>query len=1032
MKKYHTLVFLVLFLVGHLISLTTSYAQIPEITKQRLLRTSSLDAIRVIKITNDGGFIAGVQSSSTAGFDKSEVSRGLNDYWVYKASRSGALQWEHTLGGAQNDNIKSITITSDGGYLLAGESASPISGDKTESSIGTDIWLLKLDSNGNLLWQNTIQASADDSVASVLEAVDGGFYILGTSTSGVGYDKTSVNYGSNDLWLIKINASGNVVWDKGFGGTGADVVLYPELLKFFDNGDLLIASSSSSGISGNKTVGNNGSYDFWLLRCDTAGNVKWQKNIGGSSDDQITDIKNVRGNAFLITSSSSSPASGDKLENYIGYPAASHPYDYWAVKIDTSGTIIWQNTIGGNSDDQVAGAVESDSGLIYLSGISFSGISGDKIVPQIGGGDLWLVILDSLGNLIGQNSWSSSGRDIYGWPDYKAGKCIIGERADLAGSGDILELPHPKGNWNSWIVTLDDRNTKHYIHGHVFADLNNNCVRDFGEPNLYSTFVTNANEERTAYALNGNYSIATSSEDAALYVSNLDTLYRLGCHASDTILVAFNSGSAVDTFNIDFPVHSAYHCLQTEITGFDATFPRICDTLQFNLNFYNNSFDTAYNAFVLIKADTADLHGFHSPSSYVLMGDTMAFSLGNLAPFQTGTITFFAQLDCDADIGTALCQKAWIYPGSNCSTSSAYDSSQVTIDGSCQGDTLQITLTNDSKHDMITSGVIRYYNEEILVDQLVYQLPAHSQRIARYFAVPSSTMTFVVSQNPNHPVQPNLIYQNDKCALVSSPKMNTIFLRFPRYDESYNYQEKCQVIRGSYDPNLKSVVPEGYFSNHLIASDQLLQYRIDFQNTGTDTAFRVEIIDTLSSNLDVKTFIPGASSSPYTVSLENDRIMHFIFYPISLPDSGASQVHSHGYVSFSIKPKSGISKGSRIDNLVDIYFDLNDPVRTNTVTSTVYDTVFIALGIEAMNVSSSSDAVLFPNPAERTFIVKLSQAVDNMDLILENIEGKTVKQERMTNQNIHSVDVSSLQSGTYFLKGLQLGKPIFTKKVVIY
>jgi len=1009
-----------------------SNSQIPTLVKQRLLRTTNLDAIRVVKLTPDGGFILGVISSSDAGYDKSQPSLGGNDFWIYKASRSGSLQWEKTIGGSSNDNIKSITLTRDGGYLLAGESSSPVSGNKTEASIGADIWLVKLDASGNILWDNTIQAAGNDTLGSVIEASDGGFYLLSTSTSGIGYDKTTVNYGSNDIWLIKTNSSGAVVWDKNFGGSGVDVVQYPGMINFFNNGDLIIGSNSTSGVSGNKTVGNLGSYDFWLMRLDTAGNMKWQRDMGGRSDDQLTEIRLAHDGNFLLASTSQSPASGDKTEDPVGYPLALYIYDYWVLKMDTASNIIWQNTIGGTMDDQVGGLRESDSGKIYVSGISFSSISGDKVVPQIGVGDLWLIVLDSVGNLIAQNSWGNFAREIYAWPDYKDGNLIIAERADDGSSGDILEIPHPHGAWNSWIVRFSDANVKHIIHGNVFADLNNNCVKDSTEPNLFSTFITDAQNEHSSYALNGNYSITTNSNSASLYVSNLDSLYRLGCRSSDTFNVAFNAGSAVDTFNLNFPVHSIYHCIRTEITGFDATFPRRCDTLLYSINYYNNSFDTAENSFIILSYDTLNLHGFRSASSYTDFGDTIVFHLGSLAPFQTGTINFTAQLGCSTDIGTALCLKAYIYPLSNCGASASYDSSQVVVGAECMGDSLRVHLSNESSHDMLTTGIMRYFSDEVFADQIIYQLPAHGERSITYYAAPQSTMTLEVSQNQYHPAQPELIYQNDKCALVTTPKMNTIFLRFPRYDESYSYEEKCAVIRGSFDPNLKSVLPEGYFSNHFIASNQQLQYRIDFQNTGTDTAFRVEIIDTLSSNLDVKTFIPGASSSPYTVSLENDRIMHFIFYPISLPDSGASQVHSHGYVSFSIKPKSGISKGSRIENLVDIYFDLNDPVRTNTVTSTVYDTVFIALGIEAMNVSSSSDAVLFPNPAERTFIVKLSQAVDNMDLILENIEGKTVKQERMTNQNIHSVDVSSLQSGTYFLKGLQLGKPIFTKKVVIY
>jgi hypothetical protein len=134
--------------------------------------------------TIDGGYLLGGFSESSASGDKTENSQGGRDYWVVKLDGSGAVQWDNTIGGSSGDNLNSVIQTSDGGYLLGGESSSPASGDKTENSLGNDdYWVVKLDGSGAVEWDHTIGGSNSDQLNSVFQTIDGGYLLGGSSNS---------------------------------------------------------------------------------------------------------------------------------------------------------------------------------------------------------------------------------------------------------------------------------------------------------------------------------------------------------------------------------------------------------------------------------------------------------------------------------------------------------------------------------------------------------------------------------------------------------------------------------------------------------------------------------------------------------------------------------------------------------------------------------------------------------------------------------------------------------------------------------
>ena len=271
---------------------------------------SSAETAKSAALTSDGGSILGGISQSGISGDKTGHARGSMDYWIVKLDASGTVQWDKTFGGSGADFFKEVIQTADGGYMVAGHSSSPISGDKTIASKGgNDYWILKLDAGGNIQWQRVFGGASNETMGSVVQTNDGGYMIGGSSESLPGGDKTSPNRGGADYWLLKLNASGNIQWQKTIGGNSHDFLNSIVLLA---DGTYICGGFSSSNAFHDKTENTNGAIDIWVVKIDANANIQWQNTIGGDREDYISwsDIHQTADGGYLLGGSSNSSMSG--------------------------------------------------------------------------------------------------------------------------------------------------------------------------------------------------------------------------------------------------------------------------------------------------------------------------------------------------------------------------------------------------------------------------------------------------------------------------------------------------------------------------------------------------------------------------------------------------------------------------------------------------------------------------------------------------------------------------------------------------
>jgi hypothetical protein len=277
---------------------------------QKTIGGSGSDALNQIINDENGYFLACTSSSNISG-EKTENRRGLSDYWIIRINNLGNIISQKTIGGDRNDVLTSL-IKTNNGLVLAGFSDSAISGEKTENRRGVigenDFWIVNIDNNYNILWQRTFGGSLNDRLYNIIPTLDGGFLLAGDSNSSISADKTETNFGDYDIWLVKISNIGNIEWQKTLGGSQTEV--FGDILQT-DDGGFLVGCYSNSSISGNKTENTKGLNDYWVIKLSESGTIEWQKVIGGNDQDNLTSLTK-NGQGYVLGGSSKSNFSGDK------------------------------------------------------------------------------------------------------------------------------------------------------------------------------------------------------------------------------------------------------------------------------------------------------------------------------------------------------------------------------------------------------------------------------------------------------------------------------------------------------------------------------------------------------------------------------------------------------------------------------------------------------------------------------------------------------------------------------------------------
>jgi len=316
---------------------------LPVLTWDKTYGGSGWDCASSLIQTTDGGYaVAGWTGSKGA---------GEADFWVIKLDNQGNRVWDRTYGGSGRDEARALIQTTDGGYAVAGDTRSKGAG-------GDDFWVIKMDSQGNMIWDKTFGGSYYDWARSLIQTTDGGYAVAGwTGSQGAG---------GVDFWVIKLDEQGNRVWDRTYGGSGWDWA--SSLIQTTDGGYAVAGSTYSKGAGKN---------NFWVIKLDEQGNRVWDRTYGGSGRDEVYSLIQTTDDGYAVAGFTYSKGAGES--------------DFWVIKLDSQGKMIWDKTFGGSYNDAASSLIQTTDGGYA--------VAGDTTSKDAGKEDFWVIKLDEQGNL---------------------------------------------------------------------------------------------------------------------------------------------------------------------------------------------------------------------------------------------------------------------------------------------------------------------------------------------------------------------------------------------------------------------------------------------------------------------------------------------------------------------------------------------------------------------------------------------------------------------------------------------------------
>ncbi|MBK8563320.1 MAG: T9SS type A sorting domain-containing protein [Saprospiraceae bacterium] len=933
---------------------------------ERTFGFDDADALSDVLPTADGGYITVGYTQVPNQFDR--------QVYLIKTDADGIAQWTSSFGDDGHSEFpKHIVHDGSGGYVIGGTSLN----DGINRA-----FLARADAFGNMLW---LTRTAQDSIQGwkVLRLNDGNYALVGSQLL-----PSSPGAPNSEVFLMKADANGNILWTNTYGGgafdEGRSLVETPA-------GDLILAGHTTSFGAGN--------YDVYLVGTTASGVQVWTKTLGTPGAEFCHAISPTADGNYVLTGRQDLGSSTGQ--------------DAYLAKINPIGDSLWWRTYEWQGVQNANALQELPTGGFVLAGDVQATINGERQVL--------MVRVAPNGDYQGQQQFGGVMGD-----GGNAVRSASGNGFVIAGFTNSFGA----GGSDGYLIRTDSTgiSLSSYIRGNVHSNLNNSCVPDnFG---LYvPDYMVEIAGTRTYYGTTdslGNYLVPVETGSYEVRLLNPSPIWEACQDSVDVNLVG-----VFDTATVDFSIHSTVQCPAMEVDLSTLNLRR-CFQNTYTVKYRNLGSQNAYTAAVQVEFDPWLTVDSTSIPWIAQTGNLYVFDVGNIPPFGQGKFQAWVTVDCDSTVlGQTHCSEAHIFPDSICLVPDPiWDGSSVEVNATCDGDSVHFNIHNYGIDDMSTPLGFIVVEDQILQMQGEFLLELFEDTL---ITLPSNGATYRLEaqQSPGHPGRSRPSVSVEGCG--GTPFSTGFVVDYPLNDADLFMDTDCRENVGSFDPNDKQGFPNGYGDEHFIAPGTDIEYLIRFQNTGTDTAFTVVIRDTLSQFLDPRNVEPGASSHPYRMEVYGLGILKFRFDNIMLPDSNVNEPASHGYVKFRVKQRSNIALGSVIENRAGIYFDFNEPIITNTTYHTIGEN-FIVLS-PVIEGGTGSGPVPFvrisPNPFSETALFELENVLHNhLIFILFDHNGRRVRQVDFENKRFQ-FQRDGLPSGVYFFQIASPGGTVANGKVVL-
>lgn len=851
---------------------------------------------------------------------------------------------------------------------------------------GTDtVWVRHLDNTGALLWQTAVPIFSG--MTDILTP------LVRTNAAGdvfVNIFSFSSPAAASYIIAAKLTGTGTLLWTQHIGNSSTSsqtVYLHPTA----DGGCLVGGSNPVPSIFGPT-----------IYHLNPDGSIKWQYNSEGNKSvvtyNGIRSItENQQGEALIPI-------------NYFNAGAALDSFDL--AKVDATGQVLWAI----NLNDSIQAPISSittrlsvplaDGGFAVVATYNFQNNITTTITKINSNGSIgWTKNLSFVGTATATN-----------WKDGR-------ELSD----GSIVLYGSAFGKMILVKLSTDGQIYPYSLTGRVVRDSDFNCTLSAADEGMNQRIVKATSNSLEHFAItNGNGEYTINDLEAGDYIAILSTANYAWTACLDTVAFSFVSGGqTIDTIN--FMVQPLGDCPVMQVDLGIPNLRRCNNNNQFYVHYCNAGNQTADPTIIDVVLDP--LMTFSSSNlSYTLSGDTVRFNVGATEAGACDHFYFSVSLSCDAQLGSTYCAEAHIYPDTLCKQNTNWFGACVQLRATCEGDSVAFYIKNVGPGNM--SGPLDFIvvDDHVITRQGNYQLDVNEVEVIKEPA-DGSTWRVIADQEPGHPFGPlPLSLGVEGCANTPGATVGMLNL-FSNNTGILQTDVACTTVTGSFDPNDKQGLPLGVDAAHYIDPNQPIEYRVRFQNTGTDTAFTVVIRDTLSALLDPTTLRAGASSHPYTLQMTGQGFINFVFDDILLPDSTVNEPGSHGFVEFTVTPRIGVPLESVVYNQAAIYFDFNEPVVTNQTWHTLGQNYLTTAVITPKHADWTIQA--FPNPTTEMVTITVSSSKNQQKTaVLRDLMGKIIAEQQF-NGDMAQIPCNNLLPGIYIMDVMGLNGSLGVVKLVV-
>lgn len=900
--------------------------------------------------------------------------------------------WERFFGTPDvTESAGGIVRTPDGGFFLT-----------IAEGIGDEAQLIKLSPDGIEEWSVPLLASG---YPPILGSASGGYFIVGLKNGNGEYVHAEVDLQGNIVWEIPAIGPDPTNWvalPDGFVNYFLDGPDEVELWKIDLNGELLWEDTvgvpgliPGCGITatadGGFALGGHGNFDAMVAKFDGDGNLEFIAN-DGSPDHEA-------GNGTVVQTSD----GGYVVVNDLSGPDQK-PY---INKFSSTGTLEWSTFYDppiGDATYYVNSIIEDADGNIVMAGRA------DDLVSNA-------YLLKFSGDGIFQFYKAYNGQWFTHLLETQDGYyCAAGYGINGGNLGDAYVI----------LADSDGITFPNFVQGQVALDEDQSCTISAGDQLLegWTVRAQGAYTYLVTTDADGSYSIPLDLGNFTIEIFPPSDLWSPCENPVDVTLS--NLG---DTVQVDFPIQAAIDCPAMQV-DIGTPFLRRCFDNYLTVQYCNLGTVIAEDATIEVTLDS--LLEFVSseitPSGQT--GNTYTFPLGDLEVNECGSFKITAFVNCDSELGQSLCMEAHAYPDTICGMPFNWSGASMEARAYCDGDSTVI-LELENVGSVPTSQALEYI---VIEDQIIFledEQVFDPMEIWNFTQEANgATWRVICEQEPNHPGFSFPTAFVEGCGINAGGGFSIGFVNeHPLADGDGFIDIDCEEVVASFDPNDKAGFPRGYDDEHYIEPNTDIEYKIRFQNTGTDTAFNVVIRDTLSLLLDPTTLRPGAASHDYEFEWEGNGVAVFRFPNIMLPDSNVNEPLSHGFVTFKISQDLDLPPGVQINNSAAIYFDFNEPIITNTTYHTIEED-FIIASINEPDVVGV-EVKVYPNPFVESATFEV-EGVDNQQLTLNFFDsaGRLVRQENFAEGKLQ-FQREDLRAGIWFFRIDADGAAVGSGKLVI-